>query len=146
MNFSKFSAVVFGVIFIIILYVIIYFALKIMYKDVKNGGRRPRPSNNKKHGLEIIYAEPNSNLKIGSVIPVKSVVTLGRKEDNSIILRDGHVSGYHAKLFIKNNSLFIEDLRSTNGTFVNGVRISGVVKLASKDVVGIGTSKFKVLV
>ena len=43
MSFSKIIAGVFGVVFIIILYVIIYYALKIMYKDVKNGGKKRRP-------------------------------------------------------------------------------------------------------
>jgi len=55
MSFSKIIAGVFGAVFIVILYVIIYYALKIMYKDVKNGGKKKRPSTVKgNYGLEII--------------------------------------------------------------------------------------------
>lgn len=159
MNFSKLLAVVFGVIFIIVLYFIIYYALKIMYKDTK-GTVKIRPqgeatnnirstknkgTNFRTHGLEVMKAEDDIDLEVGSVIPVKGTVTLGRKEENSIVLKDLHVSGNHARLLIINNLLYIEDLSSTNGTFVNENRISGKAKLFSKDMVRIGTTIFKVL-
>lgn len=145
MNFTKLTAIVFGVIFIIILYFIIYYALKIMYKDVKGGGRRRPPERKKSHGIEIIDIAPNSGIKKGTVIPIRTDITIGRKEDNSISLIDQHVSGNHAKLLIKNNLLFIEDLNSTNGTYVNGKRIKGRVKLFGQDEIKIGTTIFKVL-
>lgn len=146
MNFSKIAAVVFGIIFIAILYSIIYQALRIMNKDVKGGGRRKQPSSNKKmQGLEVVDVSEEVNVKKGSVIPVRSTVSIGRKEGNSIVLTDVHVSGNHARLTIKNNVLYIEDLNSTNGTFVNGNKISGRVKLLGNDEVKIGTTTFKVL-
>ena len=62
MSFSKIIAGVFGVVFIIILYVIIYYALKIMYKDVKNGGKKGRPPVIKgNYGLEIINSGNGRN-------------------------------------------------------------------------------------
>ena len=146
MNFSKIAAVAFGIIFIAILYSIIYQALRIMNKDVKGGGRRKQPSSNKKmQGLEVVDVSEEVNVKKGSVIPVRSTVSIGRKEGNSIVLTDVHVSGNHARLTIKNNVLYIEDLNSTNGTFVNGNKISGRVKLLGNDEVKIGTTTFKVL-
>ena len=66
MSFSKMIAGVFGLIFIVILYVIIYYALKIMYKDVKNGGKRRRPARaNGNYGLEIINSGNGRDLKEG---------------------------------------------------------------------------------
>jgi len=145
MDFAKISAIIFGIIFIIILYRIIYFALKIMYKDVKGGGRRRPPVRKKNHGLEVLEVAQESDIKIGTIIPVRSTISIGRKDENSIVLIDQHVSGNHAKLLIRNDILFIEDLNSTNGILVNGERISGKVKLYSKDVVKVGNTKFKVL-
>ena len=85
MSFSKIIAGVFGVVFIVILYVIIYYALKIMYKDVKNGGKKKRPSIVKgNYGLEIINSGNSKDLKDGSIIPIRSDLTMGRKDDNSI--------------------------------------------------------------
>lgn len=145
MSFSKITAVIFSVIFIIILYVIIYYALKIMYKDVKTGGRRRPQKSKRNYGLEVISSGDNFNIKEGSVIPIRDVVTIGRKEDNSIVIPDPHVSGNHARIIVKNNILFIEDLNSTNGVFVNNKRVENKTKLFGKDEITIGTVKFKVL-
>ena len=144
MSFSKVSAFVLGIVFILILYFIIYYALKIMYKDVKGGGKKKRVSR-KSYGLEIIAAEELDNIKVGTVIPVRSTITIGRKDDNSLVLDDQHVSGHHANLTIKNEVLYLEDLNSTNGTFVNGEKIKNSVKLFKNDQIEIGTTKFKVL-
>lgn len=145
MNFSKIVALVCGIIFIIILYSIIYQALKIMNKDVKGGGRKRQTASRKSYGLEVVEVAEGANVKKGSVIPVKTTITLGRKEENSIVMTDPHVSGNHARLVIKNNILYVEDLNSTNGTFVNGKKIDGRVKLFGSDEVKIGTTTFKVL-
>lgn len=147
MDFTKGITFIFGLIFIIILYVIIYYALKIMYKDVKNGGKRRRPAHSgKSYGLEILNTGGNTDLKNGSIIPVRSELTIGRKEGNSIKLVDQHVSGNHAQIFIRNNKLFIEDLHSTNGTFINGQRINGKIQLSNKDEIRIGKTVFKILI
>lgn len=145
MNFSKIMAAVFGIIFIVVLYVIIYFALKIMYKDVKSGGKKRPQKARKNYGLEVIEVAEGSNIKGGSVIPIRDLVTIGRKDDNSVVLPDPHVSSNHAKVIIKNNVMFIEDLNSTNGVFVNNKRITDRTKLFGKDEISIGTTKFKVL-
>lgn len=145
MSFSKISAVVFGIAFIIILYAIIVFALRIMYKDVKSGGRRRPNSSRKSYGVEVVTISDDSNIKKGSVIPIRGMVTIGRKEENSVVLSDPHVSGQHAKFVIKNNILYVEDLGSTNGTYVNEKHISGKVKLFGRDEIRIGTTVFRVL-
>ena len=146
MDFTKAMAGIFGLFFIVILYVIIYYALKIMYKDVKNGGKKRRPSNsNKYYGLEVISAGDNLDLKGGSIIPIRSDLTIGRKDGNSIVLLDQHVSGNHAEIIVRNNKVYLEDLHSTNGTFLNGKRIRGKVQLSNKDEITIGKSIFKIV-
>ena len=146
MSFSKIIAGIFGVVFIVILYVIIYYALRIMYKDVKNGGKKRRPPVAKgNYGLEIINSGNSKDLKDGSIIPIRSDLTIGRSDGNSIALCDQHVSGNHAKIIVRNDSLFIEDLNSTNGTYLNGNKINGKMKLTNKDEIKIGTSVFKIL-
>lgn len=146
MSFSKMVGLVFGLIFIIILYVIIYYALKIMYKDVKNGGKKRRPPiTNGNYGLEIIKSGDAKGLKEGSIIPIRSDLTIGRKEGNSVVIADQHVSANHAKILVRNNGLFLEDLNSTNGTYLNGNKLKGRVKLSNKDEIIIGSGVFKIL-
>ena len=116
-----------------------------MYKDVKNGNKRRSSVRRKSFGWEVIETVSNSDLKAGSVVPIRGEVTIGRKQGNSLIIPDQHVSGQHAKIFIKNNTLYIEDLNSTNGTFINGERINSIVKLFPKDEIKVGSTKLRVL-
>lgn len=51
-------------------------------------------------------------------------ILVGREVECQISLGSGHISRYHAKLTIMPNEVVIEDLRSTNGTFINGRRIT----------------------
>lgn len=142
--FSKLMTWVFGIIFIITLYSIIYYALKIMYKDVKYGKKKKAPGK-KAHGLEVLSTIPNGTLGIGSVIPVTSTISIGRREDNSIVLNDQFVSSYHAKIYVKNNDFYLEDLASTNGTFINDLKVEGRVRLKVDDKVKMGSTVFKVI-
>ncbi|MFU0824117.1 FHA domain-containing protein [Clostridium sp.] len=132
------------VLIIVIIYIIIFWALRIMYKDIKGGNRRRRAS--RQLGLEVIKVGDNkSNLKVGSVIPIHSKMTVGRKEDNLLVLHDQYVSGHHAVIFIKNNEYFIKDLDSTNGTLLNGTRLDKVLALNVDDEIIIGEYVFKVI-
>ena len=145
MSFGKVVTFAFGIIFIILLYVIIYYALKIMYKDVKTGGKTKGNNSDRVYGLEVIEAGVNSTLEQGSVIPIRGNVTLGRKQDNIIIFTEPFVSGNHGKIYVKNNSLYIEDLNSTNGIYVNDQKIEEQFKLMADDEIKIGSAVFKVL-
>lgn len=134
---------VFIILFIIIIYVIIFMALRIMYKDVKNGDKKKILK--KSLGLEIMAVAENSNLRRGSIIPINRLVTLGRKDDNIVILNDPYASGYHAKVYVKNTDYYIEDLNSTNGTLLNEERVEGRIMLESGDEIRIGATLFKVI-
>ena len=54
----------------------------------------------------------------------KEATTIGRKEENDIVIDNQAVSGHHAKIVQEGGSFFIEDLSSLNGTFVNGYKIT----------------------
>lgn len=145
MNISKLITFASGIVFIIILYLIIYYALKIMYKDVKTGGKKNTNPNLNKYGLEITKAGGNEDLEEESVMLIRGDVTIGRMDDNSIILSEPFVSGHHARVYAKNNTLYIEDLKSTNGIYVNEEKVEGKIKLTTGDEIKIGSAIFTVL-
>lgn len=145
MNITKLMTFIGGILFIIILYLIIYYSLKIMYKDVKTGGKTKGNNSDRVYGLEVIEVGVNSTLEQGSVIPIRGNVTLGRKQDNIIIFTEPFVSGNHGKIYVKDNSLYIEDLNSTNGIYVNDQKIEEQFKLMADDEIKIGSAVFKVL-
>jgi predicted component of type VI protein secretion system len=53
--------------------------------------------------------------------------TVGRLTENTLQIEDASVSSRHAEIFFENNSWFIRDLGSTNGTFLNGSKIENAV-------------------
>lgn len=144
MDLSKLS-LIFKIIIIGIIYIIIFLALRIMYKDIKNGGKKPINRNRKSFGLEIVSAGNNSNLRRGGVIPIRSEITIGRKSDNLLILDDPYASGYHARVYMKNNDCILEDLGSTNGTLLNDQNVKGRQYLTLGDEIRIGSTSFKVI-
>ena len=52
------------------------------------------------------------------------MATIGRLSDNSVMIDNAAVSGHHACVFRDGDQFVVEDLQSTNGTFVNGTRVS----------------------
>mgnify|MGYP006184723887 CR=1 FL=1 len=75
----------------------------------------------------------------------KDRTTLGRRPYNDIVIDNLAVSGEHAVLQMLGNDVFIEDLNSTNGTYINGKAIKKQL-LAHNDTVEIGKYKIKYLV
>jgi pSer/pThr/pTyr-binding forkhead associated (FHA) protein len=142
-DIGKLLRPIFTTVIIGIIYTIIFLSLRIMYKDVKNGDKKR--GTRKTLGLEIISAGQNSNLKKGGVIPVNGRLTIGRKDDNLLILADPYVSSHHVKIYIKNTEYIVEDLGSTNGTLLNGERLEGKTLLNTGDEIKVGSAVFKVI-
>ncbi len=72
----------------------------------------------------------------------QEITTIGRKADNDIHIDNLAVSGNHAKVLTILNDSFIEDLDSTNGTYING-EIIGKYALMNGDVIAIGKHELK---
>jgi len=73
------------------------------------------------------------------VVPfAKDVITIGRKEGNTIRLTERNVSRFHAKLEKQQGGVLVEDLSSFNGVKLNGDRIAGRVLVSAGDVIEIG--------
>jgi len=77
--------------------------------------------------------QPNQQFEL-----TRDKITIGRDVTNDIIISDPEISRHHARLIRTGNGYAIEDLRSTNGTFVNRQRISAPQQLYDGDLVGLG--------
>lgn len=69
-------------------------------------------------------------------------ITIGRKPDNDIKINDKSVSSHHCQIITVLNDSFIEDLQSTNGTYINSRRINKYA-LRDGDVISIGKHNIK---
>jgi pilus assembly protein CpaF len=68
----------------------------------------------------------------------KNEITIGRLAGNDIVLAKGNVSKYHSKIVSKDGKLIVVDMKSTNGTFVNGKKIAGPQVVRPLDQIFIG--------
>jgi peroxiredoxin len=70
------------------------------------------------------------------------LVWIGNDESNDCVIRDGTVSQRHAAIQCRSGSYELTDLGSTNGTFVNGERVKGWVRLQKGDNIRLGAARF----
>jgi pSer/pThr/pTyr-binding forkhead associated (FHA) protein len=95
--------------------------------------RRPEP----RAALRLRILEPAS--RRGETHTIDREVTVGRGGGCALVLSDDtYVSQLHARLFPQNGEGYVEDLGSTNGTYVNGKQIKGVTRLKRGDEVQFG--------
>ena len=88
--------------------------------------------------LEILDGD-----RAGEVLPVgDSTIRIGRKTGNDIVLTDEKTSGVHCEIMPEGDRLVLKDLGSTNGTFLDGKRVTELV-LTPGDIVTIGRTKVK---
>ncbi len=70
------------------------------------------------------------------------LIRIGRKSDNDIVLTNSSISGRHAEIFVNEEGVvFLTDLNSTNGTYINGNKVQGSVLLKKGDILRLGADK-----
>jgi len=80
-----------------------------------------------------------SGPSVGKVYPLdKNEIFVGRDLNNDIVINDPEISRRHARMFSQGTGYVLEDLGSTNGSFVNGQRLMGPHNLRPGDVVTFG--------
>ena len=80
----------------------------------------------------------------GQSITIDQDMLVGRHQDANIVLQSAEISRRHAAFLLKQQGLFLQDLNSSNGTFVNGERIAAETQLQSGDVLAFASLAFSV--
>jgi pSer/pThr/pTyr-binding forkhead associated (FHA) protein len=104
---------------------------------------QPVPPPRPKRQLYLKVVQPTE--QIGRTFDLDDELTVGRSPGCGVAMPgDIYTSTLHARLFRRNGQLWVEDLGSTNGTFVNAEQISKAVKLGRGDHLQIGSTVFEV--
>ena len=80
---------------------------------------------------------------VGQRFAFSNHISIGRGNDNDIVLNDSFASHHHAEIALLNNLYVIEDMGSVNKTYVNNEPITGRQYLQSGDLISVGSATFE---
>ena len=80
----------------------------------------------------------------GRRYPLGDEITVGRAAGCQVTVDDTYVSQLHARVFTRDGQLFVEDLGSTNGTYLNRVKVAGPMVMQKGDRLQVGNTVLEV--
>lgn len=95
-----------------------------------------------RHASHLVVVAPEA--LEGLVVDVHDELTVGRAAGCGVTFDDGHVSPLHARVFRSGDRVVVEDLGSTNGTYVNRARVESPTALDAGDRVQVGDTVLEV--
>ena len=105
------------------------------------GGSGARRSS-KKAGrgvVSFVVIEPKEHR--GNTYTLSNVLNIGRVEDNDIVITDdSFISSHHARIEVRPEGVWVVDLQSTNGSFVNGQRVASERSVRKGDRIQVGST------
>jgi hypothetical protein len=94
----------------------------------------------------LLVADPgDSNLRRGDIYDLEPVTVIGRHPRATIVVDSSFVSSEHAQLNWEHDRWWVTDLRSTNGTLVNGAQIRVPTGLRPGDVIELGAIRLELV-
>jgi hypothetical protein len=90
-----------------------------------------------------LVVERGAGLASGAEYGVGPGLGIGRAQANDICIEDSFASSRHARLYDRDGVVYIEDMNSTNGTYVNGRRLGAQQQLRASDRIRIGDTEFR---
>lgn len=96
----------------------------------------------RKEGRRVVMVKSESQQ--GKELEIRDVSVLGRSPDADVLLDDAYASEFHMRLVAQENGLVLHDLGSTNGTYVNGRRVTAPANLRRGDTIQVGKTVMEV--
>lgn len=125
-------------IFITIIYLFIFAIIRMIYLDIRSMNTPMSASSKKPPYLKLLNRDA-LELEAEERYILEDNMTIGRDSDNNIAITDSFLSGCHAMFIRQDKSYLIKDLDSTNGTFVNGEKLTDTpVQLKDRDKIKVG--------
>ena len=104
---------------------------------------KPRPARRRtRSGKAVVIVEPRDHK--GERFDITDELTMGRAAGCNVTVDDTYASQLHARLFHRDGALHVEDLGSTNGTYVNGRKVDAPTAVKRGDRIKVGATVFEV--
>jgi hypothetical protein len=102
---------------------------------------RSAPAGNSGTATRLVIT---SGTKEGLELPLSNQpLTIGRSSESGLVIRDDYTSTHHARLMLWGDDWVVQDLDSTNGTFLNGARVNAPTPVPLNTPIKIGTTTFE---
>ena len=150
------TLLVLKILFLVLLYLFIWRIVRAAARDVRSSQESMILSPQQAQSLGLVaqqaspprgrlVVESSSVLEEGAQYELDAAqITIGRGANNDLALTDDEfASARHARIEPRRDGVYVEDVGSTNGTFVNGIRLARERKLAPGDVVRIGETDLR---
>lgn len=138
--------------FLIVLYLFLLWVARSALREVR-ATTMPAPEATGFHPIGPGGREPGTDaslvvLKGGGLTPGERFdlfggLTIGRSTEADVRIEDRFASGIHSRLFSRAGGYYVEDMGSTNGTFLNGAQLESESVLSDLDEVRIGDTEFR---
>jgi hypothetical protein len=123
---------------IVLLYLFVVLAMLVLGGDLRRAAGGPRTPRRSALGQVVLVDPGPTGLQAGKSFPLSAISLIGRSLRSVVSIDDEFLSAEHALLSWRENTWWIEDLGSKNGTFLNGVRVSRPVPLNQGDTIEVG--------
>jgi hypothetical protein len=127
------------ILFLLLIYLFLARVIRALLRDLRAAAHEPevRP------GRLVVLASPSGEPPAGHSFALDVVTPLGRDVNNAIVVDDPFASAEHAVLTFRGRSWYLEDLGSTNGTYINGRPVAGVAPIGFGDELQIGEVRMR---
>jgi pSer/pThr/pTyr-binding forkhead associated (FHA) protein len=125
--------------FVVLIYFFFFVVARALWQDLRAGVSGAGRS----IGRLIVLSAKEGRPTPGTSISLDAVNSIGRDVNNSVVIDDTFVSADHALLTFRGRAWYIEDRGSTNGTWLNGQQVHGLLPLGYGDEIQIGQVRFR---
>lgn len=130
---------------VLLLYFFLWQVLRFVMRDLRTGGQSTAAASSP-YGQLLVLRAGASGVAAGKTFPLGPSNILGRSMENcEIALNDSFLSSQHARLELQGDAWVLEDLNSTNGTFVNEIEVRDATSVEEGDVIRVGRVEMRLV-
>lgn len=132
---------------VLLLYFFLWQVLRAVLRDIRGGAAGAGSgASSSPYGQLVVLRAGASGVPAGKIFPLGPSNIIGRSMENcEIALNDSFLSSQHARLELQGNTWVLEDLGSTNGTFVNEIEVRAAASIEEGDVLRVGRVEMRIM-
>lgn len=132
---------------VLLLYFFLWQVLRFVIRDLRSAGQSSgAPGARSPYGQLVVVRAGQSGVAAGKVFQLGPSNIIGRSMENcEVALNDSFLSSQHARLELRGDEWVLEDLRSTNGTFVNEMEVRDATIVEEGDIVRVGRVEMRLV-